>query len=462
MGKLGPGRFRSLLRKVLIANRGEIAVRVIRACRELGLRTVAVYSEADRSSLHVAMADEAVLVGPAPARQSYLSIPNLMRAVSESGADAVHPGYGFLAENRDFAQVCELWGVKFIGPRPEAIGRMGGKAVARQTAQAAGVPVVPGTDPVAGAQAVAAAQELGYPLMVKASAGGGGRGIRVVEGPHELEAALERASSEAQAAFGSSELYLERLIVHPRHVEIQVIADEHGHVVTLGERESSLQRRRQKVLEEAPAAGVTPALRQEMSDAAARVARAVDYVSAGTVEFLLDAEGRFYFIEMNTRIQVEHACTELVTGVDIVKEQIRVAQGEPLSFGQEDVQLRGWAIECRINAENPARDFAPSPGVITEYRPPGGPGIRVDAGVAAGSVIPPFYDSMVAKLLSWGRDRPEAIARMRRALDEFRIEGIHTTIALHQRILEDPRFLAGQVHTSLLEASMMPGPTRVT
>ncbi len=438
--------------KVLVANRGEIAVRVIRACRDLGLKTVAVYSEADREALHVRLADEAFPIGPAPAVHSYLHIPNIINAAVQTGAEAIHPGYGFLSENHRFAEVCGIWGLTFIGPPPSAIELMGVKARARDTVAAAGVPVVPGSEGTVSSpeEAHRLAEAIGYPLLVKASAGGGGRGIRVVESREELADALERAAREAQSAFGNGELYLEKYLRQPRHIEIQVMADAHGHVVALGERESSIQRRRQKVLEEAPSAAVTPELRRAMEEAACRAAAAVGYTSAGTLEFLLDADGHFYFMEMNTRIQVEHAVTEMVTGVDLVREQIRVAAGEPLSFTQDDIRLNGWSIECRINAEDPEAQFRPSPGVLTEVTWPGGPWVRVDAGVEVGSEVQPFYDSLLAKIVVWGATRDEAVARMRRALAECRLSGVQTTKAFHEWLLSDEDFRAGRIHTQFL------------
>ena len=442
---------------MLVANRGEIAVRVIRACRELGLRTVAIYSEADEGAQHVELADEAYPVGPAPARRSYLHIPTIMNVVTQSGADMVHPGYGFLAENAAFSAVCRLWGVQFVGPQPEAIERMGVKAQAKETMRQADVPVVPGSDGVvqdlAEAQAVAA--RIGYPLLVKASAGGGGRGIRVVQESGELETALERAASEAQSSFGDGSLYIEKFLEDPRHIEIQVIADRHGRVAALGERESSLQRRRQKLLEEAPSVALDADLRLRMEEAARRAALAVNYENAGTVEFLLDKSGNFYFMEMNTRIQVEHGVSELVTGVDIVKEQLRIAGGEPLSLAQSDVRLRGHALECRINAEDPEAGFAPAPGEVRRLHLPGGPGIRVDSHLFEGYRIPPYYDSLMAKVIAWGRHREESIARMRRALAEMRVEGVSTTISFHARLLGDERFCRGEVHTRFVEDVFM-------
>lgn len=443
------------MERLLIANRGEIAVRVIRAARELGITTIAAYSDADEGSMAVHLADEAVRLGPAPARQSYLSLPAIMNACTQAGADSLHPGYGFLSENANLSALCELWGVTFVGPTADAIRRMGDKAAARQTAQAVGVPVIPGSDGVVDPEeALAVADKVGTPLMVKARGGGGGRGIRVVYDRAELGEAIARASAEAQASFGDGALYLEKFLVRPRHIEIQVLADTLGHAIALGERESSLQRRRQKVLEEAPSVPLTPTLRAAMEEAAIRVARAVDYVGAGTVEFLLDRDGQFYFIEMNTRVQVEHPCTEWVTGVDIVKEQLRVAQGEPLSVTQDDIRLSGWAIECRINAEDPEREFRPSPGTITRMDLPGGPGVRVDTGFQAGDTVTPFYDSLLAKLIVHGRTRAEAIARMRRALREFRVEGVKTTVPLHERVLVHPVYVSGDVDIEFLEDLM--------
>lgn len=442
-----------MFQKILVANRGEIAVRVIRAARELGIRTVAIYSEADKDALHVRMADEAYPVGEAPSRQSYLNIPNIMQAVTLSGADAVHPGYGFLSENAAFASVCDVWGVTFIGPRPESMALVGVKARARQVAAEAGVPVVPGSPGTVAdlEEARKVAAEIGYPVLIKATAAGGGRGIRVAEREAELAEALERAAGEAQSAFGDGAVYLEKYLTRPRHVEVQVLADRHGHVVAFGERECSLQRRRQKLIEEAPSVAVTPELRQTMCEAAIRIAQAVGYENAGTVEFLVDDEHRFYFIEMNARIQVEHGVTELVTGYDLVKAQILVAMGEPLDVNGPVLSPHGWAIECRINAEDPWREFRPSPGTIATFDLPGGPGVRVDSGFTAGSTIPPYYDSLLAKLMVWGRDREEARQRMLRALSEFRVEGVRTTIPLHERLLRDEAFRDGRIHTGFLE-----------
>ena len=448
-----------MFQKILIANRGEIAVRIIRACRELGIRTVAVYSEADADALHVAMADEAYCIGPPPAPRSYLHIPSLIEAASKAGVDAIHPGYGFLSENAHFAAVCKTWGIEFIGPSPEAIETMGLKSLAREAMRRAGVPVVPGSEGTVDDEdeALRIARDIGYPVLVKAAAGGGGRGIRVARDEQELVQALASARREAESTFGNGAVYLEKFLEEPRHIEIQVIADKHGHTLHLGERECSVQRRRQKLIEEAPSPAMTPELRQRMAEAAIRAAEAVEYVGAGTVEFLVDRDGNFYFIEMNTRIQVEHPVTELVTGIDLVKEQIRVAAGEPLSFTQDQVEFRGWAMECRINAEDPGNRFLPSPGTITLWEPPGGPGVRLDAGFRAGTTVQPFYDSLVGKLIVWGRDRQEAIARMRRALDEFRIEGIRTTIPLYREILQRDDFRQGRFHTRWLEEEVLAG-----
>lgn len=441
-----------MFEKILVANRGEIAVRIIRACREMGIRTVAVYSEADRDSLHVRLADETVCIGGPQPAQSYLNIPNIISAAEGRRVEAIHPGYGFLAENPYFAEVCEARGIKFIGPPAAAIIEMGAKARARQIMAEAGVPVVPGSSGLlAGDGDIAAvAAEIGYPVMVKASAGGGGRGMRVAHNREELETALKTARQEAEAAFGDGSLYLEKFIERPRHVEIQVLADEYGHVVHLGERDCSIQRRNQKLVEETPCPVITPELREKMGEAAVSAARAVKYAGAGTVEFLLDKDGNYYFIEMNTRIQVEHPVTEWVTGIDLVVETIRLAAGEELGYGQPDIEFRGTALECRINAEDPEKDFRPCPGTITAYLPPGGPGVRVDSGVYPGYQIPPYYDSLIAKLITWGRDRQEAIRRMDRSLSEFRIEGVKTTINFLRRIMEDEDFRRGDVDTSFI------------
>jgi acetyl-CoA carboxylase biotin carboxylase subunit len=439
--------------KVLIANRGEIAVRVIRACRELGLPTVAVYSTADESALHVRMADQSVCIGPPRARDSYLNVPALVAAAAQTGADAIHPGYGFLAENAAFAATLREQGITFVGPSPEAIERMGDKAAARALARQAGVPTVPGTEGTATPEeALEAAHAIGFPVMVKAAAGGGGRGIRTARDADELQTVITDAAREAGAAFGNESLYVEKLLVNARHVEIQVLGDTHGNAIHLFERECSLQRRRQKLLEESPAPMLPPETRLAMAEAAVALTRSVGYAGAGTLEFLVDRTGAFYFIEMNTRIQVEHPVTEMVTGIDLVKEQLRVAAGERLDHRQEDVPFRGAAIEFRINAEDHTRDFQPSPGEITRYLPPGGPGVRVDSAVYTGYTVPPFYDSLVAKLIVWGETREEAMARGRRALEEFEIEGITTTIPFHLELLDDPRVRAGDFHVDYLEA----------
>jgi acetyl-CoA carboxylase biotin carboxylase subunit len=442
-----------MFKKVLVANRGEIAVRVIRACRELGIRTVAVYSEADRDSLHVRMADEAFCIGPPPAADSYLNIPNILSTAELLGVDAIHPGYGFLSEDPRFAEICRDAKITFIGPPPEAMEAMGNKAKAREIAQRAGVPVVPGSPgPVRNErEAYQVADRLGYPLLVKASAGGGGRGMRVVHSREDLGRALQTAQREAEAAFGSGELYLEKYLEEPRHVEVQILADARGNAVHLGERDCSVQRRHQKLLEEAPAPGLSPRLRAQLHRAALRLVQAIGYVNAGTVEFLVDRQENFYFLEMNTRIQVEHPVTEAVTGLDLVAEQIRIAAGERLRFSQRDVEFRGHALECRINAEDPAHDFRPSPGRVVSFVPPGGPGIRVDTHVYAGYTIPPYYDSLIAKVVAWGRDRTEVIARMERALREFEITGIRTTIPLHRAILDNAFFRRGEVYTNFVQ-----------
>ena len=440
-----------MLKKVLVANRGEIAVRVIRACRELGVLSVAVYSAADESALHVRLADEAVNIGPASARKSYLNVESLIEAARETGADAVHPGYGFLAESAAFARACTEAGLVFVGPSAEAIDMMGNKSAARRLAKEAGVPVVPGTQgDETPEEAVEQARGIGYPVMVKASSGGGGRGIRVVEDEGALEEAVRAARREAEAAFGEGAVYLEKFLTRPRHVEVQVMGDAQGNVVHLYERECSMQRRRQKIIEEAPSPGLDAGMREEMTAAAVRLAKRAGYVNAGTVEFLVDGDD-FYFIEMNTRVQVEHPITEMLTGVDLVKEQIRVASGEPLSVEQEDVPFVGHAMEFRINAEDPENDFFPSPGEVTAVEVPGGPGVRVDSAVFSGYEIPPFYDSMVGKLVVWALTREEAISRARRALLEYRLEGIKTTIPLHLRLLDDEAFVSGDYHTAYLE-----------
>jgi acetyl-CoA carboxylase biotin carboxylase subunit len=437
--------------KVLVANRGEIALRIVRACQELGVAAVAVYSDADESALHVRHADEAVRIGPPPAGKSYLNVEALIDAAKETDAEAVHPGYGFLAENAAFAAACREAGLTFVGPSAEAIQKMGNKSAARRLAREAKVPVVPGSDDASSAdEAAETAGGIGYPIMVKAAAGGGGRGIRVAEDEDELRKAVQVARREAEAAFGDGTLYLEKLLVAPRHVEVQVMGDHEGNVIHLYERECSMQRRRQKVLEEAPSPGISPGVREKMAEAAVRLAREAGYANAGTVEFLVEDE-EFYFIEMNTRIQVEHPVTEMLTGVDLVKEQIRIAAGDPLSLEQEDVPMVGHAMEFRINAEDPDQDFMPSPGEISWLEVPGGPGVRVDSAIYQGYQIPPFYDSMVGKLIVWALTREEAISRAIRALREYRLEGIKTTIPLHLRLLKGEAFRSGEYHTGYLE-----------
>ncbi len=439
-------------KKVLIANRGEIAVRVIRACRELGIRSVAVYSDVDRNALHVRQADEAVAIGPAPARESYLDGRKLVDAAKLTGAEAIHPGYGFLSENAAFAQTCADAGIVFIGPRPQTIREMGDKVLARQKITAAGVPVVPGTtEKLTDEQAVAFAREIGLPVMVKAAAGGGGKGMRLVHDEAKLLPSIQRARSEARASFGDDSIYVEKFVDEPRHIEIQILGDSHGNAIHLFERECSIQRRHQKLIEEAPANRMPPQLREEMGRAAVAAAKAVGYQGAGTCEFLVDSKFRFYFLEMNTRVQVEHPVTEMITNVDIVKTGIRIAAGQPIGIAQEDVGINGWAIECRIYAEDPEHEFRPSPGEISVYRPPGGPGVRNDAGVFPGATISVYYDPMVSKLICWGRDRSEAIQRMRRALREFVVKGIKTSIPFHRVVMNHPKFVAGHYDTSFIE-----------
>jgi acetyl-CoA carboxylase biotin carboxylase subunit len=439
--------------KILIANRGEIAVRVIRACRELGIASVAVFSEADREALHVLMADEAYCIGPPAAAESYLAIEKLIRVAKASGAEAVHPGYGFLAENAAFAEACRHAGLTFIGPPPEAIRTMGDKTRARRAALGMGVPVVPGSvEPVeSDAEAVRLARELGYPVMVKAALGGGGKGMRLVRSEAELASALRLARSEAAAAFGDAAVYLERYVEEPRHIEVQVLADSHGTTIYLGERECSIQRRHQKLIEESPSPFVDAAMRARMGDAASKVAAAAGYVNAGTVEFLVDGRKNFYFLEMNTRLQVEHPVTELVTGVDLVKEQFRIAAGEKLGYGQADIKWSGWAVECRIYAEDPYANFMPSPGQITALRTPGGPWVRDDSGVYEGYTVPIYYDPLISKLIVWGPDRAVAIKRMARALAEYKVAGVRTTIPVLQHIMTHPDFVAGRLSTHFLD-----------
>lgn len=442
-----------MFQKILIANRGEIAVRIIRACREMGIATVAVYSEADREALHTQLADEAICIGPAPAKDSYLNMERILSATVASGAEAIHPGFGFLSENSKFVQMCEKCGITFIGPSAEMIRNMGNKSQARETMQRAGVPVVPGTkEPVfEAAVGLLEAERIGYPVMIKASAGGGGKGMRIAENAEVFEKQFLTAQREAEAAFGDGTMYLERYVGHPRHIEVQILADKYGNTVYLGNRDCSVQRRHQKVLEEAPSCALTEAQAEAMGETAVRAAKAAGYENAGTVEFLLDPSGEFFFMEMNTRIQVEHPVTEMVTGIDLIQEQIRIAAGEPLSCTQEEVEVSGHAIECRINAENPQRNFMPSPGTISYAYLPGGNGVRVDGAVYPGYTVPPYYDSMLVKLIVHGKDRQEAIARMKRALGEVVLEGIDTNLDFLYEILEHEVFEAGGADTNFLE-----------
>ncbi|MFN4984896.1 MAG: acetyl-CoA carboxylase biotin carboxylase subunit [Ignavibacteria bacterium] len=440
-----------MIKKLLIANRGEIALRIIRAAKELGIKTVAVYSEADRASLHVRFADEAVCIGPAQGKLSYLNIPSIIAAADVTNADAIHPGYGFLAENATFAEICHDCNITFVGPSPDAIVRMGNKSIAKDTMRAAGVPVVPGSDGIVATieDARVVAKEVGYPVMIKAVAGGGGKGMRYVETADELDRAYATARGEAEASFGNGDIYIEKFIEEPRHVEIQVFADKFGNVVHLNERECSIQRRHQKLIEEAPSPIMTPELRKAMGDASIKGAASVDYVGAGTIEFLVDKHRNFYFMEMNTRIQVEHPVTEQSSAVDLIKEQLLVASGEKLTLVQRDPIMH--SIECRINAEDPYHDFRPSPGVIQSLNFPGGPGVRVDSHIYQGYTIPPYYDSMVAKLITFAPTRDGAIAKMRRALDEFVIEGIQTTIPFHRKMMDNKDFIAGTFDTKYLD-----------
>jgi len=455
----------SLFKKILVANRGEIAVRVIRACHELGVTAVAVFSEADRAALHVQRADEAYPIGPAPATESYLNIERILDAAQRAGADAVHPGYGFLSENPDFTRACARAGIKFIGPSASAMEAMGSKTRARQNMEKAGVPFVPGTSrglpSVKEAEKVAA--RLGFPVMLKAAAGGGGKGMRLIEIAADLPSAFDAARSEASRAFGDDEVYLEKAIVNPRHIEMQILADEHGNTVYLGERDCSIQRRHQKVIEEAPSPAVSPEMRRHMGEIAVRAAQAVEYTNAGTIEFLADPEGNFYFLEMNTRLQVEHPVTELVTGLDLVQLQIRIAAGERLPFGQKEVQLRGHAIECRVYAEDPDNNYFPSPGKITSLAEPSGPGIRLDGGIYAGWNVPMDYDPLLAKLIGYGESREQAVSRLQRALDEFYVGGIKTNLPLFRGILQDAEFRAGKANTGFLSRfANRPQPTPPT
>ena len=440
------------IKKILIANRGEIAIRIIWTCKEMGIKTVAVHSEADRDALHVRYADEAICIGPASSAESYLNIPAIISAAEITNVDAIHPGYGFLAESATFAKICEDCNIKFIGPRPDVIAMMGDKVEARRTMTAAGVPILPGSkEPIESTEeALALIREIGLPVIIKASAGGGGRGMRIVRSEDEVETSLELAQTEALNAFKNGAVYIERYIERPRHIEIQVLADEHGNVIHLGERECTIQRRHQKLLEEAPSPVITKEQREKMGAVAVKACQEIGYSSAGTFEFLLDEDGSFYFMEMNTRIQVEHPVTEMVTLIDVVRNQIRVAKGEELGYTQEDVQIVGHAIECRINAEDPVK-FTPSPGLITAFNIPGGPGVRVDTAVYPGYRVPPYYDSMIAKLIVHARTRESAIARMRRALDMMVVEGIKTTIPLHQKIMADENFQKGNFSTKFME-----------
>ena len=443
-----------MFKKVLVANRGEIAVRILRACRELGIETVAVYSEADRHALHVRLADEAYLLGPAPSRDSYLRADKILDVARKSGADAIHPGYGFLAEREDFAQDCLNAGIIFIGPKPSSIAAMGDKMTARETVRKAGVPVVPGTEDVGNMtdqELLEIAPKIGFPLLVKATAGGGGKGMREVRSIEEMPELLTAARREAESAFGDGMVYLEKLVEGARHIEIQILADNFGNVIHLNERDCSIQRRHQKLVEEAPSSFIDDELRQKMGAVAVKAAQSVDYVNAGTIEFLVDKDRNFYFLEMNTRLQVEHPVTEMITGIDIVKEQIRVARGRPLQYRQEDIKINGASIECRINAEDPYNNFMPSTGVITHSLLPTGPGVRVDTGVYPGFEITPFYDPMISKLIVWGETRAQAILRMRRALEEYRIVGVRTNIPFHQTLMDSHRFMGGQYDTRFVE-----------
>jgi acetyl-CoA carboxylase, biotin carboxylase subunit len=441
--------------KILIANRGEIALRILRTCREMGIRAVVAHSTADAGSLPVRLADESICIGPPDSTQSYLNIPQLIAAAEVTDAEAIHPGYGFLAENATFAEICRACSIRFIGPSPEVIRLLGDKVRARELARKADVPLLPGSDGAVRdeAEARSVADTLGYPVLLKASLGGGGRGIRIVWDADSLATAVRTCQSEAAAAFGSSEIYLERYVEGARHVEVQVLADGRGHIIHLGERDCSIQRRHQKLLEETPCPGLAAATRRELTAAALRLCRAAGYESAGTVEFLLDRQDRFYFLEVNTRIQVEHPVTEMVTGIDLVRAQIQIAAGEPLGLRQEDVVFRGHAVECRVTAEDPVT-FTPSPGRVTAYVAPGGPGVRVDSHCFAGYTVPPYYDSLVAKVITHGADRADALARMRRAVSEFIVEGIRTTLPLHARLLADPRLISGDYSTTFLESGL--------
>ncbi|VXD12597.1 acetyl-CoA carboxylase biotin carboxylase subunit [Planktothrix paucivesiculata] len=445
--------------KILIANRGEIALRILRTCEEMGIATVAVHSTVDRHALHVQLADEAVCIGEPSSSKSYLNIPNIIAAALTRNATAIHPGYGFLAENARFAEICADHDIAFIGPTPHAMRSMGDKSTAKETMQRVGVPTVPGSDGLLSddKEALQLARKIGYPVIIKATAGGGGRGMRLVREDSELPKLFAAAQGEAEAAFGNPGVYLEKFIERPRHIEIQILADNYGNVIYLGERDCSIQRRHQKLLEEAPSSFITPKLRQKMGTAAVKAAKSINYTGAGTVEFLVDQSGNFYFMEMNTRIQVEHPVTEMITGLDLIAEQIRIAQGEKLLLTQNQVILRGHSIECRINAEDPEYNFRPHPGRISGYLPPGGNGVRIDSHVYTDYEIPPYYDSLIGKLIVWGPDRPTAILRMKRALREFAITGVPTTIGFHQKILENPEFLRGEIYTNFVEKMMKKG-----
>ena len=447
-----------MVEKVLIANRGEIALRIIRSCRELGIATVAVYSTVDKNALHVQLADEAVCVGDSLSNKSYLNIPNILAAATSRGVDAIHPGYGFLAENDKFAEMCNDHGIIFIGPSPGSIRQMGDKSTAKETMERVGVPTVPGSKGllVDVKEAFTLADKIGYPVIIKATAGGGGRGMRLVESPDKLEKMFKAAQGEAEAAFGNDGLYMEKFIKKPRHVEVQILADRSGNVIHLGERDCSVQRRHQKLIEETPSPAINSNLREKMGKAAIAAAQSIKYEGAGTVEFLVDEDEQFYFMEMNTRIQVEHPVTEMVTGVDLIAEQIKIAGGDNLDFNQEEIQLNGHAIECRINAEDPSHNFRPSPGKITGWLPPGGPGVRVDSHVYTGYEIPPFYDSLIGKLIVWGKDRNAAIKRMNRALNECAVTGIPTTINFHLTLLDKSKFKEGKIYTKYVEEELLP------
>nr|WP_272932749.1 acetyl-CoA carboxylase biotin carboxylase subunit [Virgibacillus halodenitrificans] len=439
---------------MLIANRGEIAVRIIRACKEMDITTVAVYSEADKEALHVQLADEAYCIGPTLSKDSYLNFTNIMSVATLTEVDAIHPGYGFLAENADFAEICKACNITFVGPTPEAIQQMGIKDVARETMEKANVPIVPGSDGIVENtdEGIEIAEKIGYPVIIKATAGGGGKGIRVARTEEDLIKGIQVTQKEAETAFGNPGVYIEKFIEDFRHVEIQILADEHGNVVHLGERDCSIQRRLQKLIEETPSPALTPEIREKMGEASVKAAKAVNYVGAGTIEYIFDRKSNdFYFMEMNTRIQVEHPVTELVTGVDLIKEQILIANGEKLSFKQEDIEFEGYAMECRINAENPFKNFMPSAGEIEMYLPPGGLGVRVDSAAYPGYRIPPYYDSMIAKLITYGKTREEAINRMKRSLDEFVVEGVYTTIPFHRQIMDHEVFIKGDFNTNFLE-----------